>query len=451
MCNQTHPKTVFAAFLLILGAGCCPPAAFHVETVVHPDGSCDRLIWQPKKGFLPDEALRPAWNQRWKTVEDAPRPPEPAKPGASADRCAYFMARGSFRSPGDIPAHYRYVDEKFPSAGASEIERTYRRMDYGFAVEYRWEERITNIVTLPDFLRARDELLDLFLPAFVDDLEREFAGAYDISGLVAYIRIDGRRFLEQAAIALYDVAARHTSYDELVSVWADVTGRFGLDLRDEESNVVSQDEAVSRLEEFFRRLITKHVRHRNGDPLTEPEVDAILSSTSQKAGDKPAAPRGEDQAPRRLERVEDQLGPILLRMTGLYNPLAFLFQGGVPQYEFTLQLPGQLIETNGMIATSNRASWKFTSNELFPTGYQMKARSVVLDVDAQKKILGRVVIPDGLKALELMELVDGDSPLLEAVRKVRETADLSALRDFQTTSVEQYRRVKKLRELMLPR
>ena len=38
-------------FMGVLAAGCGPPAAIYVETTLHPDGSCDRMIWQPKESF----------------------------------------------------------------------------------------------------------------------------------------------------------------------------------------------------------------------------------------------------------------------------------------------------------------------------------------------------------------------------------------------------------------
>ena len=60
---------------------------------------------------------------------------------------------------------------------------------------------------------------------------------------------------------------------------------------------------------------------------------------------------------------------------------------------------------------------------LFPDGYEMKARSILIDRDGQKKVLGRVAIDDETKAIEFMETVGREGPLLEAVRKLRQTGD----------------------------
>ena len=109
-----------------------PAAAIFVETTIHPDGSCDRTIWQPKDAFLP-EALKPEWNARWKTVLDANGRPGKSDSRASKDDCKYFIARGSFNSPREIPPHYHFADEEVPDAGASELERSYARTTMGLS------------------------------------------------------------------------------------------------------------------------------------------------------------------------------------------------------------------------------------------------------------------------------------------------------------------------------
>jgi len=144
MVGQRGLRLAGLCFLGIITAGCCPPSTIYVETTIYPDGSSDRMIWQPKDKFLPDRALKTEWNARWKTVSDASGRPGVSNSRASNDQCKYFIARGSFNSPREIPPHYHYADEEVPDAGASELERTYERKDFGFVVEHRWKEKITN-------------------------------------------------------------------------------------------------------------------------------------------------------------------------------------------------------------------------------------------------------------------------------------------------------------------
>src|SRR5205823_4375169 len=127
----------------------------------------------------------------------------------------------------------------------------------------------------------------------------------------------------------------------------------------------------------------------------------------------------------------------LLRMAGLYSPLRFLFSGGPPEYEFAIVLPGELVETNGTGTNAGRTRWRFTGERLFPDGYEMKARSILIDRDGQKKVLGRVVIDDETRAMEFMELAGAEGPLLEAVRKLRQTGDRNGFRQVKTRTYQE--------------
>ncbi len=137
-----------------------------------------------------------------------------------------------------------------------------------------------------------------------------------------------------------------------------------------------------------------------------------------------------------------------LRMVGLYFPFAFLFAGGPPEYEFVILLPGELVETNGTGTSGGRTRWNFTGEWLFPDGYEMKARSVFIDRDGQSKILGKVVIDDQTKALEFMDVVGREGPLLEAVCRLRQTADRSTFSQVKTRTYEESLRARKLRKML---
>ena len=135
-------------------------------------------------------------------------------------------------------------------------------------------------------------------------------------------------------------------------------------------------------------------------------------------------------------------------MAGLYFPLRFLFSGGLPEYEFAIQLPGELVETSGTGTKAGRTRWKFTGVGLFPGGYEMKARSILIDRDAQKKVLGRVAIDDETRAVEFIETVGREGPLLEAVRKLRQTGDRDTLFQMQTRTFDESLQVRKVRKML---
>jgi hypothetical protein len=440
MARQWGVRLAGLCLLGVLG-GCCSPTIY-VETTIHPDGSCDRMIWQPKDKFLPDQALGLAWNARWKSVSDAAGPHRNSGSRASADECKYFIARGAFHSPQEIPPHYRHVDGDVPDVGSSELKRTYKRKDYGFVVEHRWNETITDIVTLTMFLKARNELLDLLLTICTEAIEKQFGNSHDVSGLVTYIRSEGRQFLEAGSLILYDAAARHRVMrdehvvdPEVAVALGEQAKRFGLELPEKNGKPVWDGNGEDICGLTIRRLVMRHVRHRDGTALTAAEADALI----RRAFEDDIFQKADTQKAKELKK---RAKSILRRMTGLY-----LVDLG-PHFEFVLHLPGELVETNGTGTRAGRTRWEFVGSEAFPDGYEMKARSLFIDVEAQKKILGHVAIDCETKAFEYIELAGEDGPVLEALRKLHQTGDRGGLRQVQTRSFQESLRARKLRKML---
>ena len=268
--------------VLAATAGCGAPLLFQVETVIHPDGSCDRTIWQPEKEMLPPEALAPAWKARWKSVDPVPIPPAFAGEFQASNAQKYFRARGLVSCPGGHPRPLPVsLLPMSPSVGASELSRSYDREDFGFVVEHRFTETLTNIVTPVGFLQARDEFLDRALPLLIQGVEQVYGGVFDVKGLTKYLREDGRRFLEEAAIVYYELAALHKKEEEQALAFAELAKRFGLDLFDSAGKLVEGDEANTRFLAFFRHRIVLGIRHRDGPGLTEAEIQSVIQLERQ--------------------------------------------------------------------------------------------------------------------------------------------------------------------------
>jgi hypothetical protein len=393
--------------------------------------------------MLPKDALEPAWNARWRSVGPVDVPPAFAKQYPSHGDHQYFMAKGAFSTPREIPSHFRYTIESCPEVGASELTRSYDRADYGLVVDHRWREKLTNVVTLTGFLKARDEFLDLAMPLAERAIEQVYGIRYDVKKLVLEVRSQGRRFLEQFAVAFYELLTLDLTEPEQYSRLAAVAKPFGLDLFDAKGNLVKSDEGDKRLRSFLRGLISRSVRHRDGGALTEAEIQSIVASNKP-----PYSTAWESFAKEHKTEFETRLLPRLVRMTGLYQlPLAFLFQGG-PKFAFSLRLPGELAETNGIIDGQGATSWRFGEERLFPDGFEMKARSIDWRPEAQQKILGRVVLADRASAEAFIEIVKDCPPLLDAVRAAGKTGDASPLREFRPTTVGEQLQATKLRELL---
>ena len=261
---------------------------------------------------------------------------------ASEDGIKYFIARGSFASPSQIPAHYRYTDPEVPDAGASELERTYERKDYAFVVEHRWKERITNIVTLRGFIRGRDELLDVYLPVYTDAIEKIFSKDYDVARLVAWLRSDGRRFLENASLIVYDAAVRgrvlgkNNQFDgDLINGLYEEAERLGLDFKllGEMFKLPADQERNERAAKVFvSRLVVRFFRHRDGSAVSAAEADELVRAMAD--GHRYADEFREES--KRIEKsfegnkeVAQRVRRAATRMVGVYSPIGF----GAPEFE----------------------------------------------------------------------------------------------------------------------
>lgn len=424
-------------------AGCGPPLLFQVETAIHPDGSCDRTIWQPEAEMRPPEALTAAGRAHWKSIKPVPLPPAFALEFQPSNERKYFTATGTFASPAAIPAHYRLVAPGHETLGSSELTRSYQREDFGFVVEHRWTETLTNIVTPAGFLKARDEFLDLAIPALVRGIEEVYGTDFDVTRITKYVREEGRRFLVEAAEVYYDVSSRHLKAEEQALAFAELARRFGLDLFDEADGLVKDEERERRFVTFARHRIALGVRHRDGRRLKEEEIQTIIKPEGRTV----YTERWEAYGQRMEKEYKSKLEPPLLRMFGLYNHPLLIFAPPSPRFAFSLRLPGEIVETNGALA-GDAASWTFDGTQSFPDGFVMRARSFEVDRALQERALGKVVIDGPARADAYLDIVRQSDGLRQAMRGVRRSNSVQVIRDFKPGSKEEADLAARLRELL---
>ena len=143
-CSSRTRIGLVAMALAIAAVGC---DTYRIETVLYPDGSVDRAIYQPEKD-TPKDARNA---EHWKQVTFAPSPDASEKEGwsglirdlplreANKDR-TYIAAWGHFPSPDQIPDHVEFKAPEGSKVPAGKLVRTYKKNDYLFVVEYEWRE-----------------------------------------------------------------------------------------------------------------------------------------------------------------------------------------------------------------------------------------------------------------------------------------------------------------------
>ncbi|MDG3005614.1 hypothetical protein [Paludisphaera mucosa] len=437
-------RSLVAIFALGV-AGCGSPALLQVETTIRPDGSCDRSIWQPKEQLLPAEALTPAWDARWAVVADVPIPPAFAEQASASSDRAYFHAQGVFATPAAIPSHLRKSIEGHPEFGAGELVHKYDRTDYGLFVEHRWSESLTNGVTREGFVRARDAFAEAALPILADGFSRIYGRDFDVDAAVDELNRRGPALLRDLLDVWYDAAAvgdAAKSSQVFNAGFVAAIERAGVGLHDAGGAVVSVEEGTRRIREHLAGRIAATFR-KDGRPPRAEEIETILSSTTDpaisEAWSKYAAERKAD--------YESRLAPLLVQMTGFYA-YPPLLQPPAPRFAFGVRLPGEFVraDTNGEVDATGRVSWRFDAGRLYPGGFTMTARSLDLDRDAQRRLLGRVAIPDAASALSVRDLLADDPDLIAVLCQACKTGDAQLLTPTPGMDDARKMRLARLRE-----
>jgi hypothetical protein len=221
---------------------------------------------------------------------------------------------------------------------------------------------------------------------------------------------------------------KHDTEKEMGVRFAGVLQRLGVAMFDDEGKPLATEEGKRRIAEFARGVIRQDFQRKDGRPLDDAEVQSILESYS--------TPPNSDSWSKFTKAhegtIKSKLGPLLLRMTGLYG-FPPILGPPTPLFAFTVRLPGRIVETetNGAVADSGLVRWDFDGGRIFPDGFVMKAVSVDFNEEAQRKLLGRVVIADPKAAQTYRELVGDEGALLDLVRRACREGDPRLIRDAQ--------------------
>lgn len=425
--------------VLLLSVSGCKVGYFHAETTLNPDGSVDRAILQPV-GSTPEAARKPdVWDKTgWttqKSFADFPGGIRELKLGEGGTD--YFVAWKKADSAADLPDHYTKlaVDEK----STSRFERSLVKRDYGLLTEYSWQETLTDVVTMEDFQKARQELIDLLCEVAEPTLEESLGKEHDVSKLMAWLRGDGSEFVIDATNALYDVASSKL-YPISAEDAGDVFKQRIIKVCEEHGFGELFDESGAFQEKAVRKLAMEIVRNnlprRDGKPTEKDVIRGVVGATglSNKDEKTPVARslsgswfQAVAARPGGKEQFETDLKKLATRLQGVHG--GFLL-GSPEDFRFVMTFPGVVVETNGIILADDRVRWQFGAIEAWPSGIAMRGRSLldnsagVKGLEAWRKSLNREALT------RLLDLTAGDERLIEVLVKCRKAGDLSPLEEF---------------------
>ena len=447
-------RTMPALFtLLFLLDGCT--SEYRATTTLHSDGNVDREILQPQND-TPEPALGP---QLWNKVEVIDHNPASGRSiiqdregrRAQVGREKYIKAAGRFNSPDKIPEYFahspRVEGVAFP---AGKLVRRYTRNDYVFIVEHLWTETLTDTVTLAGMRQSREALADLAIDITQAIFNEVLSDKYDAVDLFKWARTDGKVWLAEATDYLFVamesakksvISANESHYAaQIQNDLADLCARRGLNLR-RNGNLVDSDTANQIIREFLIDLICRHVRQKsNGRAVDRATVAAWLAALQN---DDNAHERTREAFRNAFVKVvaekyggEDALkkraAPLVIGVTGVYWLDLFTLR----QFDYTLQVPGQIIAGNGTLLDDNKIRWQIDARRAWPLGFEMACHSLESQGDAQQQLLGRMPLSTRAAMIEFIKLVE-DYKLLKVLSECKRGLSMDPLRAHRRARIDE--------------
>ncbi len=279
----------------------------------------------------------------------------------------YFAAWGEFDEPGHMPQTFITPAPADLPAGVLAID--YQRNDYVLLVEHRSRETLTDVVTLDDMHVARRELADMLVPLVGKIVAEALGDEYDTSELVDWMHNTATPCLFEATDVLFDVSARGdaSQLDKLMMALEPVFERHGLRLRDESGQLLTDNRLGLAVAQFAKGVIRQHVHRRDGQPVPEDIVIEMLQWLGlQEPGAAVERSQRFDEASQKVivetfgsqEAFGEALKPLTARILGLYVSQIF---GPPKQFDYVMEMPGVIVETNGQIASDTRSALEVRS------------------------------------------------------------------------------------------
>ena len=159
--------------------------------------------------------------------------------------------------------------------------------------------------------------------------------------------------------------------------------------------------------------ILKNTGHSDAGPLT-----ARLNAARE---------RGIENYPGGRDAFELKLAQLATRIWGVHN----MFMGAsFEAFQFTLDVPGLIVETDGVLLSDSQVQWRFNASDAYPAGYTMRVTSLE---DRTLDMAGEGAKPRALSRRELLEIVkrlDADEALLDVARKCRSDVSFVPLQEL---------------------
>ncbi len=429
----------------------CESEQFRAETRLLPDGSLDRMVYQPANRTPEKAQAKAAWLEsdlvpKAESAEQRRQPlsalSDDLRTRRTGTNTPYWLAKGKFADAHAIPDHLVFEAPKGLPNGR--LARTLERLDAGFVTEWIWEEILTDAVTLSDQRLARIEVADLAATLTIAACADAWGPDYDLKPLEQWLRKDATAcFQELCDLLVQQALTIHRTPknpDDFTARAAKIVQRFGLDLLDPQQQVIKdQQELQKRVLAFLTSNLERLVRDKQDQPLRPELLADTIKTLAPSESQDPEKPEVETRLTQAFHRAisgqfgskdkfDEQANRLGVRILGLYNwPILH----GERTFNYRLEVPGVVLETNATMLGEQTLRWSFDAAEAFPLGYPMRATVAVLNQEAWKKYFPRARFDNREVLVEYLELVAEDDNLRAALNDLAMRNDATAWKTWQ--------------------
>ncbi len=404
-------------------AGCLPEILVASRTRVLADGTVTRETTFTKTRASPNNDEEKLWNDR-PILQDLGK--------GTGDGFAVlertddvFKFAGAFQDVSKMPSDFR---RDVPLIGATSSNRaSLVREDILIGTRFLWREQYADAIEPKEQKDARKELVKFLIEFVKSAAKHEFSDRYDSAAFDRWCDADlaalvddfiGIYWAERKTIGDVDPHTGKSGFDRGLDKIVLRLAKFGVKL-DRES-MPDSDQNVGVIRTFITRLLAAKLKPKSGGAAPRPEDFVYLFPQEHPwSGLEVAMDRacerdfgGKAEAERALQRV-------LLGVTGTFGspPAEATFK-----FDCTVEMPGELLRTNGILDYGNAVFWVFEGEDLYPDGFRVEAESVLFDATLPGRI--RELLPQFTKrdAVRMISALDGVSA--DDRRKLRETFDL---------------------------
>lgn len=400
-------RLVAAIAALALGA-CLPVLEIKSRTRVAADGTTSRetVITKTRRNANTDDEK--TWNAR-PITEDLPRALGDGFRSIERSDLELRLA-GTFAHPEQVPPDFLRDVELLDHQARNRID--YVAEDLLFAKRFVYRERYVDAIQ-PEDLKENKRDAVRFAQKFAHAMVAgEFGRAFDTAELDRFIDDAGADLVadlieiywaERKQLSKQDPVTRRTGLDRAIERALKrierVGAAFDVDQGEEDNFAV--------LESWLRDLFASTLKRKSdGSRPTLSDFDYFFPPDAPWSGLQTMAIRAAEYEYGSTDKAEDVSRRVLLGITGTFGspPAQAEFR-----FDCAVELPGQLLRTNGYLETERSAFWLFEGEDLFPQGQWLEAESFTPDDRYLGKIRELRSDVDRRDAVALIRVLEGVS------------------------------------------